>query len=210
MESSLIGKALLIGSGALARDIVNVAGRECFAGTYVDPGFAADPVEGLPVFTSWAEARMVTSQYIIGVLDRNHRLKARQAALEAGFYPAPPLIHATAQVAGSARLAPGCVVGYFSVIGPGAELCEDVMVMFSAIVSHDAYIGENSVILHGACVGGYCRVGQGCFVGANSVLSPKITIGDDSFVAAGASCFKSAPECSMLLGNPARISAQTR
>ena len=200
-------KILLIGAGALARDIVNVVGPEFFIGTFVDPGFATTPVQGLPVISDWQEAARCATHYAIGVLDGKHRRMARQQALDAGLSPCAPIVHATAQIAKDAKIGPGCLVGYYSVIGSGTELQEDVLVMFSANIGHDTVIGENSVILHGACISGYTTIGKDCFIGTNASLAPKITIGSNSFVAAGASCFLDAPPESMLIGNPAR---QTR
>ncbi|MFA7402895.1 MAG: DapH/DapD/GlmU-related protein [Pelobacteraceae bacterium] len=197
-------KTILIGSGALARDIVGVFGRDAFVGTFVDEGFPASPVEGLPVITDWDVVRRCASHYFLGILDSAHRIRARQYATSLGLIPVAPMIHHSAQVAPDARLSPGCLVGYFSVIGPSSELQEDVMVMHSAVVAHDTVIGENSVVLPGAWIGGFTRIGEGCFIGANSSLVPHITIGSNSFVAAGAVCFRDALPNSMLLGNPAR------
>ena len=203
-------KILLIGSGTLARDIVSVLGRDLFAGTYVDPGFPVTPVEELPVYTDWDEARRHVTHYALGILDRGHRQRAREAAGRAGLLPCTPLVHPSAQVAATAFLSPGCLVGYFSVIGPVAWLEEDILVMYSAVISHDTVIGSNSVILHGAYVGGYTRVGEGCFVGVNATLAPNISVGDNAFVAAGAACFRDVPPDCTLVGNPARITARPK
>ncbi len=203
-------KIILIGSGALARDLVGICGRDSFVGTFIDPDFPETPVAGLPVFTNWDEALRVASHYALGVLDASHRQKASQAAAKAGLLPMAPMIHHTAQVAGDAKIAPGCFVGCFSVIGPAAELLEDVLVMHSVVVAHDTIIGEGSVLLPGSWIGGYTRVGPGCLIGANSSLVPNITIGSNSFVAAGAACFKDAPFDSVLIGNPARRTEMVR
>jgi sugar O-acyltransferase (sialic acid O-acetyltransferase NeuD family) len=202
-------KSVLIGAGALARDIVSVAGVDRFAATYVDPGYPAAPIAGLPVITDWSEALHYSPYYALAVLDAEHRIRACRSAERAGLKPCPPIIHHTAQVAAGVILSPGCMVGYYSILGPGVLVRENTMIMHSATVSHDTAIGENSVILHGACIGGYAQIGRNCFVGANSVVSPGVSIGDDSFVAAGAVCFKDAPAGSMLLGNPARISLRS-
>lgn len=207
MMSNPSQKILLIGSGAMARDIVSLFGRDSFVATFIDPGFPVTPVEGLPVITDWEEAGAAATHYAVGVLDREHRQKARELAALAGLLPCDPLVHPSAQIARDARLAQGCLIGYYCIVGPGAHLGEDSVVMQSAIVSHDSSVGENCVILPGAWVGGYVGLGVGCFVGANSCLVPKIKLGANCFVAAGASCFKDAPAESLLLGNPARISS---
>lgn len=197
-------KILIIGSGALARDFVDIFGRDAFVGSYVDPQFSATPVGGLPVFTNWQEARTRASHYIIGVSAIEHRERARLNALNAGLLPASPMISHAAIISPDASLFPGCVVTHFAVVGPSARLCEDVLVMHSAIVAHDSIVDVNSVLCVGVCLGGYVQIGAGCFIGANSVLAPKVKIGRSSFVAAGAACLRDAGPGSLLIGNPAR------
>ncbi|OGA47075.1 MAG: hypothetical protein A3F74_15290 [Betaproteobacteria bacterium RIFCSPLOWO2_12_FULL_62_58] len=197
-------KILIIGSGALARDFVDIFGPHAFVGSYVDPGFSATPVGGLPVFLDWQEALTQASHYIIGVSDIEHRKRARLNALNAGLSPASPMISDRAIVSAHASLSPGCVVTHFAVVGPFVRLCEDVLVMHSAIVAHDSIVDVNSVLCTGVCLGGYVQIGAECFIGANSVLAPSVKIGRGSFIAAGASCFRDAEPGSLLVGNPAR------
>lgn len=49
------------------------------------------------------------------------------------------------------------------------------------------------------------RVGQRCFIGGGSTLTPGVTIGDESIVAAGAVVFDDVPPRSIVAGNPARV-----
>lgn len=198
---------LLIGAGALARDIIDLVGADRFAAAYVDPQFAVASVSGVPVVTSWEEARQRASHYILATSNIAHREIARRLATAAALLPAPAVISALARIASDARIGAGCVVGHFAVIGPTAHLGEDTLVMHSAIVAHDSVVEECSVICAGACVNGNVRIGPRCFIGPNAVLVPKLQFGHDSVVAAGAACFRDAPAHSFLVGNPARRSA---
>ena len=195
---------LLIGAGALARDIVDCFGAGTFIAAYVDPKFAVAAVGVVPMVTDWDEARRRASHYVLGVSDIAHRERARNAAAAAGLLPAAPLVSSLARVAGDAQLAPGCMVGHFAVIGPAARLGVDTLLMHAAIVAHDSSVEEGSVLCAGACINGNAAIGPRCFVGPNAVVLPNVRIGHDSFVAAGAVCFRDAPARSFLLGNPAR------
>jgi len=195
---------LLIGAGALARDIVDGFGADAFVAAYVDPEFATASLAGVPVVTDWQEARRRASHYVLATADVAYRQRARAMARAASLPPAPAMVSSLARVAGDACLGAGCLIGHFAVIGPAARLGEDTLVMHSALVAHDASVGEGSVICAGACVNGNVHIGPRCFIGPNAVLMPKIEFGHDCLIAAGAACFRGAPALSSLIGNPAR------
>jgi acetyltransferase-like isoleucine patch superfamily enzyme len=48
-------------------------------------------------------------------------------------------------------------------------------------------------------------IGRRCFIGGGSVITPGVTIGDESIVAAGAVVLSDVPPRSIVAGNPARI-----
>jgi acetyltransferase-like isoleucine patch superfamily enzyme len=52
---------------------------------------------------------------------------------------------------------------------------------------------------------GSIRVGRHCFIGGGSTLTPGVTIGDESIVAAGAVVMSDVPPRCIVGGNPARI-----
>lgn len=195
---------VLIGAGALSRDLIDCFGAQAFAGIYVDPQFAAGSIGGLPLFTSWTDVRKVASRYILGVSDIVHRERARAAARNADLTPAAPMVSRLAIVASDAILAPGVVIGHLAVIGPAASLDEDVLVMHAAIVAHDAVVQANTVLCAGVSLGGYVRVGNNTFIGSNAVLVPGLKIGAGCHIAAGAACFHDSEPAGSWIGNPAR------
>jgi len=198
-------KILLIGAGALARDIIDAFGAERFAAAYVDPEFSQTSViAGVPVCTDWREAVKLAPHYILAIASPTHRAQARARADELGLRPAPALATHLAYVAKSAKLDPGCLVGHFSTIGPEAHLEEHVLVMHNNVVGHDVLVGQCAVLCAGVMVGGYARIGARTFVGTNAVIGPHVNIGNESWVAAGAACLRDAPAGSRLVGNPAR------
>ena len=48
-------------------------------------------------------------------------------------------------------------------------------------------------------------IGKRCFIGANVIVLPGITIGDSVVVGCGAVVTKDVPSGSMVVGNPARV-----
>jgi len=75
-------------------------------------------------------------------------------------------------------------------------------------------IGDGSYLAFGATI--LCHdmsrnirkpviIGKNCFIGANSMILPGVTIGDEVVVAAGAIVTKDIPHNTIVAGNPARI-----
>lgn len=198
-------RILLIGAGALARDFVDLFGRDAFVAAYVDPRFAeTETVDGVPIITDWTQAVGLVTNYVLGTSSITHRERARSLAATAGLQPASPLVSSAARIAKSATLSRGCVVTHFSAVGPAARIGLDCLIMHGVVVGHDSIVENNVVFCPGVCLSGYVRIGERCFVGTNSVVAPKVSIGRDGFISAGAACLRDAPSNSLLMGNPAK------
>jgi acetyltransferase-like isoleucine patch superfamily enzyme len=100
----------------------------------------------------------------------------------------------------------------------GMDIGADVRISGKAFLdfTHPAglHIGDATMIAPGArilthdFVGGYHRdthIGARCFVGANAIILPGVSIGDQCIIAAGAVVTEDVPKGSLVAGNPARI-----
>lgn len=76
------------------------------------------------------------------------------------------------------------------------------------------HIGAETYVASGAIIftHDFCRhihtdtyVGKRCFIGANAIIMPGVTIGDECVIGAGAIVTKNVPSHCMVAGNPARI-----
>jgi len=199
-----MGLLIIVGAGALARDLIEIFGRDNFAAIYVDPGFAAEPIAGLPVVDNWVRARELGSEVVLGIADIAQRTRTMQQAVAGGLLPARPMVSAHAIVSASARIGPGCVVTHQAVIGPSVHLVCNVLIMHGVIVGHDSVIHNQGVICAGASIAGGVVLEDGCFVGPNAAIAPKVRIAAGSFLSAGSACLRSVPRRSVLIGNPAR------
>jgi acetyltransferase-like isoleucine patch superfamily enzyme len=75
-------------------------------------------------------------------------------------------------------------------------------------IGRDSYVAYGAVILtHDMTRGLYAdtRIGARCFIGVRSVLLPGVTVGDGCIVGAGSVVTRDVPAGSIVAGNPARI-----
>jgi serine acetyltransferase len=97
-------------------------------------------------------------------------------------------IHPTARLSMSAHLDKG--------FGPGIHIGERSYVAFGAtVMTRDSVDGANR----------HTYVGDGCFIGARSILLPGITVGDGCVIGAGAVVTMDVPHGCIVAGNPGRI-----
>lgn len=78
----------------------------------------------------------------------------------------------------------GLTIGDYTIITPGAR-----------IFTHDFV--RNTM--------NHTRIGSHCFVGANALIMPGLTIGDHCVIAAGSVVLEDVPSHSLMAGNPARL-----
>jgi UDP-perosamine 4-acetyltransferase len=126
------------------------------------------------------------------------------AAIDAAGLALPVLVHPTAQVAGSARLAPGCQVMARAVVGVGATLGRGVLVNSGAVIEHDAQLGDAAVVDPGAVVTGRAAVGSETELGSGAVVLPDVIIGARATVGAGAVVTRDVSDGMTVVGVPAR------
>ena len=106
-----------------------------------------------------------------------------------------------------------------------ARLGENTFVHEGAAVQHGVRIGNNVVVESGTCVGhstvieddcfiglhvaitGFCRIGRGSFLGANSCLADANQVAEGCVISPGTVIFKDTEPGQVYMGNPARRAA---
>ncbi len=198
---------ILLGGGALARVLVDMAGPGALAGVFVEPGHEVAPpaaLGGLPVLHDWDAVRQRGRRFLLAVGDIALRRRLLQAALEAGLEPAAPLVSPHAVIAGDAQIGPGSVVGPQSVLAPAVRLQAHVLLMPGVTLGHDVVVHDNCVLTAGTVMGGGSCLERDCFVGLNATIVPRIRLAAGCVVGAAALCLRDVSEASVLVGNPAK------
>lgn len=144
---------LIIGAGSFSTEIEEMARLI----GYTDIAFVDDHPEKAvsnPVIGKMNEIAALRSQYdnaIVALGNNINRLKFHNI-LEENNFNIPVLIHPMAYVSPDAKLAPGCIIRTFAVVGRYAEL------------------GKASILNIGAKVDHHCVIGDACHLLINSVV----------------------------------------
>jgi sugar O-acyltransferase (sialic acid O-acetyltransferase NeuD family) len=166
---------VLVGAGGHAKGVaeaLSLAGHP--VGVYVDP----KRVEWLDADHRTDDGAVAPSDGAValglgGVTPESleRRLALLDRYLARGF-AAPPVVHPTAVVSASAKLAAGAIVLARAVVQPGADIGRGALVNTGAIVEHDSVVGEGSHVAPGAIVLGGVAIGACCMIGAGAVVLP--------------------------------------
>ncbi len=202
-----------VGAGGHAKSVVDaiesVFRFRVVALLDADPALAGTTVLGHPVRAGDALAALradgVEHAFVgLGGAGDTTARRAGAALLRDAGFALPVLVHRTATVARSARLAEGVQVLAGAIVGADASLARDALVNAGAILGHDAVLGEASHVASGARLGGGVTVGAGAHVGTGAVVLQGRTIGAGAVVAAGAVVLEDVPAAGRVAGVPAR------
>jgi sugar O-acyltransferase (sialic acid O-acetyltransferase NeuD family) len=125
-------------------------------------------------------------------------------AVEAAGLALPTLVHRSAYVAPSAKLADGVQILPRASVGPNARIGRGGLVNTGAIVDHDVIVDDYSVIDPGAVLTGRVRIGRSVEVGSGAVLIPDVEVGAGATVGAGAVVTRPVADGETVVGVPAR------
>ncbi len=206
---------VIFGAGGHGREVLQVLMDVASAGQAIGcVGFLVDDdidapekIRRIPVFKSHDALRAALPPNVefVVALGSSKSRRSVAARLKAQYQAKfATLIHPTAIVGGNVALAEGVVVF------PRVVLMTDIVVEphahfnVAATISHDCHIGAFVTVNPGVVITGACRVGEGSEIGANAVLRPKITIGKNAVIAAGAAVVSDVPDNTVVMGVPAR------
>lgn len=107
----------------------------------------------------------------------------------------------------TAKIGAGCFIFENNVIQHGCVIGDDCVLWSGNHIGHRTVIEDHCYVSSHVVISGYCRIGAGGFLGVNATFADKVSIGPDSFVAAGAMIGKSSDTPGgFYRGNPAELS----
>lgn len=132
--------------------------------------------------------------------------KARETVwkkMKSSGYRGTTWVHPEAFVSPSAEIEEGVIIDN-CVIDSNVVVKSNVYVYRNALVGHDSIIGEHSIICAASFIGGHTTLEKNIFFGGCAACRDGITIGHDSVIGINSAVYKDVPECSSVIGNPAR------
>ncbi|MES2761320.1 MAG: acetyltransferase [Bacteroidota bacterium] len=159
------------------------------------------------VLTNMDDAKLyfekVNQQFTIGIGNPLLRYKLSAKFIQAGgvftstISPKASVGHFGNQISEGCNIMTGAIITSDVTIGMGC------LINLNCTIGHDTIIGDFTELSPGVNISGNCRIGKFSNLGTNAIVLPKITIGDNVVVAAGAVVTKDVPDNSMVAGVPA-------
>jgi sugar O-acyltransferase (sialic acid O-acetyltransferase NeuD family) len=180
------------GHGKMVADLLSSLGLYRPVG-FVDDGLPAGvQVLGLPVLggseileSLYERGARLAVNAVGGIGNIGVRIKVFRRLAEAGFV-FPTLVHTSAVVERSARLAAGAQVFACAYVGSEASVGFGAIVNTGAILSHDCKLGEYVNISPGAILAGAVEIGSGALVGMGATINLEVKIGAGARIGNGA------------------------
>ena len=204
-------KLLILGAGAFAEDIADIA-QEC---GFEVIGFVESqnrqrcqdrlfekPIFWIDQIACWHDRCFVVCA--LGTTFRHHFI----AQVRAMHFTFIKLIHPSAHVSSRCRIEDGSVISAGVVIAAGAQIGKHVLVNRGSLIGHHAEIGDFVTLGPGTNLGGNSRIGHRVYLGMGSIIRNNCRVGKKSVVAAGSVVVKDVPEQVQVMGVPAKITRE--
>jgi sugar O-acyltransferase (sialic acid O-acetyltransferase NeuD family) len=161
---------------------------------------------GYEGFKSWIQRqpdRDIGFCLTIGNPHGRARLKLHELLLSEGLQPVS-LAHPTAFIAGNAEIGPGAQIMAGAIICAEARIARQCIINTKASVDHECVLEDGVEIAPGATLCGLVHADVNAWVCAGATVLPRISIGADARVGAGAVVTKDVAPGAVVVGIPAR------
>lgn len=186
---------LIVGNGDYARMmnlyLQNTKNISVVGFTVVKAIVSEKKIDGIPVFSAEDILRLynpIECKLIMGIGYRNmNQIKEREYNRYKDMgYSFVNYIHPTAIIENDVTLGEGNNIFEGVIIQAGTIIGNANLIYGGSLIAHENIIGNFNSFSVKACVAGCTKIGNNCFLGANSTIRDHITIADFTLVGAGA------------------------
>lgn len=206
-------KLIVVGAGGCGREVAWIAAEARAVGgvDWVPAGFLDDnpqALEGtgtdLPILGSVADWQPSADEVFVCAIGSPHTRDLVATALEARGATFVNVIHPTALISSSARLADGLVVYPYSCISTDTRIGAHVQVNMHCAIGHDTVIGRSTVLSSFCDVTGHVRLGERVLLGSHVSIAPSLRVGDEAVLGMGSVVVAPVRAGKRVFGNPAK------
>ncbi len=132
------------------------------------------------------------------------RLRLHDMLLKEGLAPIS-FAHPSALIAADATIGEGAQIFAGAIIQPEVSLGRSCIIEVGAIISHECVLEDGVEVAPGGILDGLVHVETCAWVTSGAIVLPRLRVGADSIVGAGAVVVKDVPPRTVVVGIPARV-----
>ena len=218
-NDSSVDRWLIVGAGGFGREVYSwTLGQLHSNGSGVGIGFLDDNPDCFDRFPEfqhqWVDRLSAYEpqpgdRLLMAIADPIAKMAAARQLIERGALFAT-YVHPTAV------LTAGCQIGVGSILCPMSVVCCNVRVgnfvamNVGALVGHDSIVGDGCTLSPHANVAGQVELESGVFLGCQTVILPKVRVGEYARIGAGSSVISHVRAHSTMMGVPAKRISWTK
>ena len=197
-----MNRLIIIGASGQGKVVAEIAALNGYTDiVFLDSDSKLTECAGYPVIGPDSMVRTLDGDVFVAIGNPIVRKRIMESESGRTF---PVLIHPSAVVAKSARIAPGTIVMAGAVVNPYAKVGCGCIINTCASIDHDCSLGNYVHISVGAHLAGSVEVHDNTWVGIGAVVSNNISIVEDCVIGAGSVVVKSICESGTYFGVPAK------
>jgi sugar O-acyltransferase (sialic acid O-acetyltransferase NeuD family) len=201
------------GQAKIARPIIEHYGSKVVA-VFDDTPTLQPPFPDVPLYVGWLGFQEWYKGYprrcedvgfciTIGNPHGRVRIRFHERLIAEGLQPVT-VAHPSAQIASNASIGEGCQLMAGAIINPEARLGRQCIINTKASVDHECVLDDGVEVAPGATLCGIAYLETNVWICAGATVLPRIKIGADAIVGAGAVVTHDIPPRVTVVGVPAR------
>jgi sugar O-acyltransferase (sialic acid O-acetyltransferase NeuD family) len=206
------------GQAKVVRPIIEYYGSSVVA-VFDDTPNLPPPFFDVPLYLGWAgfqdwiqtqpERSEIGFCIAIGNPHGRVRMRFHEQLTTEGLQPIT-VIHPSAQIAPNACIGEGCQLMAGAIVNPEARLGRQCIINTRASVDHECVLDDGVELGPGATLCGIVHLGINAWVCTGATVLPRIDIGADAIVGAGALVIHDVPPGVTIVGVPAKRILHTK